>query len=41
MLLTYLEKGILKDPDGSVWIDLTDEGLDRKIVLRLMAPLFT
>jgi arginyl-tRNA synthetase len=23
-----------KDPDGSVWIDLTDEGLDRKIVLR-------
>ena len=30
-----LEKGIFeKDPDGSVWIDLTDEGLDRKIVLR-------
>jgi arginyl-tRNA synthetase len=25
-----LEKGVLKDPDGSVWIDLTDEGLDRK-----------
>lgn len=23
-----------KDPDGSVWCDLTDEGLDRKIVLR-------
>lgn len=23
-----------KDPDGSVWIDLTAEGLDRKIVLR-------
>jgi arginyl-tRNA synthetase len=30
-----LEKGIFeKDPDGSVWIDLTHEGLDRKIVLR-------
>ena len=30
-----LEKGIFeKDPDGSVWIDLTPEGLDRKIVLR-------
>jgi arginyl-tRNA synthetase len=30
-----LDKGIFeKDPDGSVWIDLTDEGLDRKIVLR-------
>jgi len=30
-----LAKGIFeKDPDGSVWIDLTDDGLDRKIVLR-------
>ena len=30
-----LEKGIFeKDPDGSVWIDLTDDGFDRKIVLR-------
>jgi len=30
-----LEKGIFeKDPDGSVWIDLTTDGLDRKIVLR-------
>ena len=30
-----LEKGIFeKDPDGSVWIDLTANGLDRKIVLR-------
>ena len=30
-----LEKGVFEqDPDGSVWIDLTDEGLDRKIVLR-------
>jgi arginyl-tRNA synthetase len=24
----------VKDPDGSVWIDLTADGLDRKIVLR-------
>jgi arginyl-tRNA synthetase len=30
-----LQKGIFeRDPDGSVWIDLTAEGLDRKIVLR-------
>ncbi len=30
-----LHKGIFeKDPDGSVWIDLTPDGLDRKIVLR-------
>ena len=30
-----LEKGIFeKDVDGSVWIDLTSDGLDRKIVLR-------
>ncbi len=30
-----LDKGVFeKDPDGSVWIDLSDEGLDRKIVLR-------
>ncbi len=30
-----LKKGIFEqDPDGSVWIDLTDEGLDRKIVQR-------
>jgi arginyl-tRNA synthetase len=30
-----LEKGVFeKELDGSVWIDLTDEGLDRKIVLR-------
>ncbi|WP_438962331.1 arginine--tRNA ligase [Nonlabens sp.] len=32
---TGLDKGVFeRDPDGSVWIDLTDEGLDRKIVLR-------
>jgi arginyl-tRNA synthetase len=30
-----LAKGVFeKDPDGSVWIDLTEEGLDRKILLR-------
>lgn len=30
-----IEKGVFeKDPDGSVWIDLTSDGLDRKIVLR-------
>lgn len=30
-----LQKGVFeKDPDGSVWIDLTPDGLDRKIVLR-------
>ena len=30
-----LEQGIFeKDADGSVWIDLTPDGLDRKIVLR-------
>ncbi|WP_222984866.1 arginine--tRNA ligase [Flagellimonas meishanensis] len=30
-----LEKGVFfKRDDGSVWIDLTDEGLDEKIVLR-------
>ena len=30
-----LSEGHLQhDPDGSVWIDLTDEGLDRKILLR-------
>ncbi len=30
-----MEKGIFfKKPDGSVWIDLSDDGLDEKIVLR-------
>jgi len=30
-----LEKGVFfKKPDGSVWIDLTSEGLDQKLVLR-------
>ncbi|WP_111708614.1 arginine--tRNA ligase [Lutibacter citreus] len=35
VVATGLEKGIFyKKEDGSVWIDLTDEGLDEKIVLR-------
>lgn len=30
-----LKNGVFeKDPDGSVWCDLTEDGLDRKIVLR-------
>jgi arginyl-tRNA synthetase len=30
-----LEKGVFyKKPDGSVWVDLTDEGLDNKLLLR-------
>ena len=30
-----LEKGVFyKKEDGSVWIDLSDEGLDEKIILR-------
>ncbi len=30
-----LERGVFeKDPDGSVWCDLTADGLDRKIVMR-------
>lgn len=30
-----LDKGVfVKDPDGSVWCDLTADGLDRKILLR-------
>jgi len=34
-VLEGLAKGVLvRDPDGSVWADLTDEGLDRKILLR-------
>ncbi|RUA10902.1 MAG: arginine--tRNA ligase [Flavobacteriia bacterium] len=35
VVLEGLKKGIFyKKEDGSVWIDLTDEGLDEKIVLR-------
>lgn len=30
-----LDAGVfVKDPDGSVWCDLTDDGLDRKLLLR-------
>ena len=37
----YEEKCIKED--GSVWIDLTDEGLDEKIVLRsdIFSPCFS
>ena len=35
LVLDGLKKGIFfKKEDGSVWIDLTDEGLDEKLVLR-------
>ncbi|WP_297705979.1 arginine--tRNA ligase [uncultured Eudoraea sp.] len=35
MIADGIEKGIFyRKEDGSVWIDLTDEGLDEKIVLR-------
>lgn len=34
-VLRGLKEGkFVQDPDGSVWADLTDEGLDRKILLR-------
>ena len=34
-VLRGLNEGkFVQDPDGSVWADLTDEGLDRKILLR-------
>ena len=34
-ILRGLEEGkFVQDPDGSVWADFTDEGLDRKILLR-------
>ncbi|GAE84840.1 arginyl-tRNA synthetase [Bacteroides reticulotermitis JCM 10512] len=37
-----LEKGFLyRKEDGSVWADLTAEGLDHKLLLRLMVPLCT
>ncbi|HUI68866.1 MAG TPA: arginine--tRNA ligase [Spirochaetia bacterium] len=30
-----LQKGIFqKDPDGSVWVDLSDEGMEREVLLR-------
>jgi arginyl-tRNA synthetase len=34
-VLKGLEKGIFyKEADGSVWVDLTEEGLDKKVLLR-------
>ena len=34
-ILAGIEKGIFqKDPDGSVWVDLTDQGMDREVLLR-------
>lgn len=34
-VLAGLEKGIFqRDPDGSVWADLTDKGMDREVLLR-------
>jgi arginyl-tRNA synthetase len=34
-VLTGLEKGTFqRDPDGSVWIDLTNEGMEREVLLR-------
>jgi len=34
-ILAGLERGVFqRDPDGSVWVDLTAQGLDRKVLLR-------
>lgn len=34
-VITGLEKGVFfKKEDGSVWVDLTDDGLDQKVLLR-------
>ena len=34
-ILASIEKGLFqKDPDGSVWVDLTDQGMDREVLLR-------
>lgn len=34
-ILGGLEKGVFyKDPDGSIWVDLEDAGLDKKVLLR-------
>jgi arginyl-tRNA synthetase len=34
-ILAGVEKGLFqKDPDGSVWVDLTDKGMDREVLLR-------
>ncbi len=34
-ILAGLERAVFsRDPDGSVWVDLTEQGLDRKVLLR-------
>jgi arginyl-tRNA synthetase len=34
-ILSGIEKGLFqKDPDGSVWVDLTDKGMEREVLLR-------
>jgi arginyl-tRNA synthetase len=34
-ILAGIEKGLFqKDPDGSVWVDLTDKGMEREVLLR-------
>jgi arginyl-tRNA synthetase len=34
-ILAGLERGVFsRDPDGSIWVDLTAQGLDRKVLLR-------
>jgi len=34
-IMAGIEKGIFqKDPDGSVWVDLTEQGMDREVLLR-------
>ncbi len=34
-VLAGIGKGLFqKDPDGSVWVDLTDQGMDREVLLR-------
>jgi arginyl-tRNA synthetase len=35
VILEGIEKGLFqKDPDGSVWVDLADKGMDREVLLR-------
>jgi len=34
-VMTGLEKGVFeKDPDGSVWVDLSNDGMEREVLLR-------
>jgi arginyl-tRNA synthetase len=34
-ILSGIDKGLFqKDPDGSVWVDLTDKGMEREVLLR-------